>query len=80
MGATLREPSYIDSARLYSLRGFVAASGVSETRIREARRMGIVLPRIECGRRHFIRGADGIGFIEALAAHEAGRAAVGQAL
>lgn len=66
-----REPSFIDPARLYSLRGFYAASGVSETRVRDARRKGIHLLSIAAGKRKFIRGVDAIAFIEALAASEA---------
>jgi len=64
---TSREPSYIDPARLYSIRGFWAASGISPTRIREAKRQGIELPSLEVGKRKFIRGAQGIAFIEQLA-------------
>lgn len=63
----LREPSYIDPTRLYSLRGYWNASGISPTRIREARRLGIELPTLLVGRRKFVRGADGIAFIERLA-------------
>lgn len=62
------EPSYVDPARLYSIRGFWAASGVSPTRVREAKRSGIDLPTIEVGRRKFVRGVDAIQFIERLAA------------
>ncbi len=65
-----REPSFIDPARLYSIRGFHAASGISETRVREAKRMGIPLPAVEVGKRKFIRGVDAIAFIERLAAVE----------
>jgi hypothetical protein len=67
MSATTREPSYIAPDNLYSLRGGVACSGVSSTRIREAgRKYGLKLPWIVCGKRKFIRGSDLIRFIELL--------------
>lgn len=63
----MKEPSYIAPERLYSLRGYWSASGISPTRIREARRCGIDLPCLEVGKRKFVRGVDGIAFIERLA-------------
>lgn len=65
--AQTREPSFLAPERFYSLTGFQAASGVSATRIREARRAGITLPTLEVGKRKFIRGADAIAFVERLA-------------
>jgi hypothetical protein len=62
-----KEPSYIAPERLYSLAGFRAASGVSETRMREARMQGIEIPMLVVGKRKFIRGVDAISFIERLA-------------
>ena len=68
---SVREPSFLDANRLYSKRGFHAASGVSETRVRLARQKhGIELPYLICGKRKFIRGADAIRFIELLASVE----------
>ena len=67
-----KAPSYIAPERLYSLRGFQAAAGVSSTRMREARKAGVVLPTLQVGRRKFIRGADAIAFIERLAEIEEG--------
>ena len=65
---TTREPSFLDATRLYSLKGFYNASGVSPTRIREARRLhDLHLPTLEVGKRKFIRGSDAIWFIEQLA-------------
>jgi hypothetical protein len=58
--------SFIVPEWLYTLKGFQAASGVSATRMREARRAGIFLPMLEVGRRKFIRGIDGIAYIERL--------------
>lgn len=60
-------PSYIDPDRLYAIRGFWAASGISPTRIREAKRCGIELPTLEVGKRKFVRGHLGIEFIVRLA-------------
>jgi hypothetical protein len=62
-----KEPSYIAPENLYTLRGFQVASGVSATRIREARRLGITLPSLLVGKRKFVRGIDAITFIERLA-------------
>lgn len=65
-------PSYIDPGRLYTLRGFREASGVSHSRIFTARRQGVALPCLTVGRRKFVRGADAIAYIERLAAlHDA---------
>jgi hypothetical protein len=61
-----KEPSFIAPERLYTLQGFMAASGVSATRRREARRLGITLPVLEVGRRKFVRGSDAIAYIEQL--------------
>jgi hypothetical protein len=63
-------PSYIAPERLYSLKGFMAASGINATRICHARRRGIHLPCVQVGKRKFIRGADAIAFIERLADSE----------
>jgi hypothetical protein len=68
MATTTRPPSsYIAPERLYSLVGFMQCSGVAKSRIREARLRGLVLTVIKTGKRHFVRGADGIEFIEKLA-------------
>lgn len=61
-------PTFIAPEYLYPLKGFYAASGVTPARRSEARRQGIELPTIEVGRRKFVRGADGIAYIERLAA------------
>jgi hypothetical protein len=61
------EPSFIDAGRLYTLRGFQVASGISSTRMRSARQQGVVCPMLEVGRRKFIRGSDAINYIERLA-------------
>jgi len=61
------QPSFIAPERLYTLRYFQAASGVSATRIREGRRNGIILTTLDVGKRKFVRGSDGINFIEQLA-------------
>ena len=65
------EPSFVDPGRLYTLRGFQVASGVSSTRMRSARLQGIACPMLEVGRRKFIRGTDAIAYIERLAELEA---------
>ena len=67
--ATTDRPTFIAADRLYSLRRFVSDSGLSYTRISQAARAGIELPLVACGKRKFVRGADGIDFIERLATH-----------
>ncbi len=61
-------PSFIAPERLYTLRGFYEASGISQTRVREARLRGIALPMLTVGKRKFVRGHDAIAYIERLAA------------
>jgi hypothetical protein len=63
------ETSYIAPERLYSLKGFQQASGVTATRIHHAKQAGIDLPTLAVGRRKFVRGEDAIAYIEALAAN-----------
>jgi hypothetical protein len=68
MSATAaREPSYIDPERLYTLSGFHQISGISRTRVREARRRGVDFPAVTVGRRKFVRGEAAIRYIERLA-------------
>jgi hypothetical protein len=62
-------PTFIAPERLYTLRGFQEASGISQTRMREARRRDIELPTLSVGKRKFVRGTDAIAFIERLAAN-----------
>lgn len=62
-----RASSYVDPGRLYSLRGFQEASGIAATRMREARLQGLVCDTVIVGKRIFVRGTDGIAYIEALA-------------
>ncbi len=62
-----KSPSFIAPERLYALKGFQAAAGVSSTRMRMARQAGIQLPTLDVGRRKFVRGAAGIWYIEQLA-------------
>lgn len=65
---TTDKPRFIDPNRLYSLRQFVADSGISLTRIRVAARNGVNIKTLKAGKRVFVRGSDGIEFIEQLAA------------
>lgn len=68
-----KQPSFIAPERLYSLRGFQECAGISGTRMRQARLRGIAPRVLRVGRRQFIRGADGIEFIESLAEGESHR-------
>jgi hypothetical protein len=65
-----QQSSFIDPHRLYSLRGFYTESGISETRRREAARAGVELETLVVGRLKYVRGRDGIAYIEKLAAME----------
>jgi hypothetical protein len=67
MSKTPTQSSYIAPERLYSLRGFYAESGVSDTRRREAARQGIQLPTLAVGKLKYVRGHDAIAYIERLA-------------
>ncbi len=67
MSTKISERSYIDPDRLYTLAGFRIASGIAQTRMREARLQGIVPQQLKVGKRIFIRGVDAIEFIERLA-------------
>jgi hypothetical protein len=60
-------PTVILSDALYSRRGAICSSGISETRIREAKAAGINIPWTTVGKRKFIRGANLIWYIEELA-------------
>ncbi len=68
--ATTRSPSVIFPDALYTKRGCITCSGISETRIRQAAREGINCRRLWVGKRSFYRGRDIILFIEELAAAE----------
>ncbi len=57
----------ISPERIYPLRAFQEASGIAPTRMREARMQGVHLTTLDVGRRKFVRGCDGIDFIERLA-------------
>jgi hypothetical protein len=65
-----KHPSFIDPGRLYTRRGYIAASGISETRIRSAKKLGIEISTLSVGKRVFARGSSVIEFIEKLAALE----------
>lgn len=61
------QPTCIAPERLYPLKGFYAASGITPARRTEARRAGIELPTIDVGRRKFVDGHVGIQYIKQLA-------------
>jgi len=65
-------PSFIAPERLYTLAGFKAASGISATRMREARLQGITPAVLRVGKRQFLRGVDAIAYIERLAESSGG--------
>jgi hypothetical protein len=67
MSVKTADRSYIDPSRLYTLSGFRIASGIAQTRMREARLQGVIPRQLKVGKRIFIRGADAIEFIEKLA-------------
>ena len=61
------ETSGIIPGVLYTYRGFIKDSGISKSRIRDARLQGVQLPTVRVGRRIFIRGTEAITYIERLA-------------
>jgi hypothetical protein len=67
MTAKTAERSYLDPDRLYTLAGFRVASGIAQTRMREARLQGVIPRQLRVGKRIFIRGRDAIEYIERLA-------------
>jgi hypothetical protein len=60
-------PTFLDPDRLYSRQGFIHATGISPTRLREARLQGLEPQWLPIGRRFFLRGRDAIAFVESLA-------------
>lgn len=52
---------------LYTRDGFVRVSGISKTRLREAKLQGIEPEWLRVGKRMFVHGRDAIAFIEKLA-------------
>lgn len=66
--ATTNAPSFIAPERLYTHRGMIIATGLSQTRIREASRECVNCRRMWVGKRCFYRGSDIIMYIEQLAA------------
>ena len=67
MATITKRPREIAPERLYPLRAFQEASGIAATRMREARLQGLHLATVNVGKRKFVRGSDGIAYIEALA-------------
>jgi hypothetical protein len=61
------KPSFIDPDRMYTRAGFITASGIAPTRLREARLQGLEPKWLAVGRRLFVRGGDAIAFVEQLA-------------
>lgn len=62
-----RAPQGIHPNAVYPIASFREISGISETRIRLARREGIDLPTMAVGRRKFVSGEDAIAFMQKLA-------------
>ena len=59
--------TYLAPERLYSLAGFVKATGVSLSRIRLARRAGLEFPTVRVGKRAFVLGSQAIEYLLQLA-------------
>ena len=61
--------TFICPDRLYTRRAFLRAAGLGDNTLRDARRRGVELPMLSLGngRQHYVRGADGIRWIEELA-------------
>jgi hypothetical protein len=54
--------------RVYPLSAFIRTSGISKTRLREARLMGLPLPQFSLGKREYVRGHEAIAWMEQLSA------------
>lgn len=65
--AYAEETTHINPSCLYTYNGFIKASGIAKSRIREARLQGLKLETFPVGRRQFVQGAKGIDFIIKLA-------------
>ena len=64
---TATAPSKIEPGATYSLAGFIAASGISYSRIRRAARAGVDIPTFAIGRRKFIKGSNAVEYLDQLA-------------
>jgi hypothetical protein len=65
--APTNRPTFLAPERLYSIRGFCRASGLSYSRLREAARAGVEIPTFRVGKRKFIFGGDAIDLVRQLA-------------
>ncbi len=65
--ATAQELSAISPTAFYPLASFEKISGISATRRRAAKKRGVELATVNAGRRKFVKGSDGILYIEQLA-------------
>lgn len=61
------DTDYLSPEHVYPLDNFYRRSGISRSRVREARLAGIELTKLSVGKRAYVRGSDAIAFIERLA-------------
>ncbi len=61
----------IDPKKVYLIGSFYAVAGIGLTTVRNAKHNGIELCCLQAGRRKWVKGSDGIAFLESLAAHSA---------
>lgn len=66
--AYARDTDFLSPEHLYPYDTWIRRSGIAKSRIREARQNGVSLPTLKVGKRLYVRGSDGIEFIEKLAA------------
>ena len=64
--AYAKDTEPIHPGSIYPYQSFIRCGGVSKSKIREARLQGLVLKTFDTGRRKYVRGVDGIAFIEQL--------------
>lgn len=64
------EAAPISPADLYPLRSFLETAGIGRSTLRRARERGVELTMLRVGRCKYVRGADGIAFLEAAATVE----------
>ncbi len=59
--------SFLAPERLYSFAGFLKATGVTRSRVQEAKKKGLPFPALKVGRRLFVHGDKAIAYLDQLA-------------
>ena len=62
-----RPAGAVDPTLFYTFPEFMRVAGIGYTTIRKAKAKGVDLPLQKVGRRKYLRGSDGVEFLEKLA-------------